>query len=207
MLGYIILAVVGIIILVIGIFLIVRKDNKPVGIILTVIGIIISFGGIFLTVCTIILVDFIHSQPVKEPPAPVQTQLTAASEAAELYDTADTDGNYLSDGESGSDWRTWRSYSDDYTVTDGLTVCVSLFDDGTGYAVYDSADGQRIASLVNDSGTDMEQWKISAADTDGDGVNEIGIVLTNGETLWFGYKAGEIWSEDNTSGCFERISS
>lgn len=55
MLPYIILAIVGIAVLIVGIYLIVRKDNKPIGIVVTVVGIIMSFGGIFLTVCTVIL--------------------------------------------------------------------------------------------------------------------------------------------------------
>ena len=205
MLPYIILAIVGIIVLVIGIYLIVRRNNKPVGIVLTVVGIIVSFGGIFLSVCTFILVDFIRTQPVKEPPADVLAQLTEASAVTEPGETDDIDGNYLLGEDSGGDWRTWRSYSDDYSITDDLTVCLSLFDDVTGYAVYDSANGLRIASLIKNTDADIDPWKITAEDKDGDGINELGISLTNGETLWFAYRSGETWSENNTAGCFEML--
>ena len=187
MLPYIALAVTGLAALIIGIVLTVRR-KKAAGITLTVLGALAFLAGTFLAVCTFILVDFIHNQPVKEPPVtePVTT----------------TEG---SDDMTGGDWQTWRSYSDKYVINDSLTVYLSLFDDSTGYAVYDSSDGSRIASLINDTGNAVEPWEITSDDIDSDGVNELGIVLTGGETLWYRYIEGETWNENNADGCFERI--
>jgi len=190
------LAVIGLAVLITGIVLTIRR-KKAVGIALTVIGALAFLAGTFLTVCTFILVDYIHNQPAKEPPV---TEV-ATTETKAVTGLSDEEPN---DDISDDDWRTWRSYSEDYKISDSLTVCVSLFDDCTGYAVYDSADGTRIASLVNDTEADIDLWEIRVKDINGDGVNELGIALTNGETIWFAYSDSEIWSEDNTAGCFER---
>ena len=203
MLQYIVLAVIGLAALIIGIVLIARR-KKAVGIILTVIGALAFIAGVFLTVCAFLLVDFIHNQPPKEPPVTEITQEeTPITETQEAEETGDDTIREIG-GDTGNDWRTWRSYSGDYKISDSLTVCVSLFDDCTGYAVYDSTDGTRIASLVNDTEDDIDLWQISVGDINGDGVNELGMVLTDGETLWFAYSDSGIWSENNTAGCFER---
>ncbi len=200
MLPYIALAVAGLAALITGIILTVRR-KKAVGITLAILGTLALIAGTVLAVCTFILLDFIHNQPVKEPPA-------AGSVTAETEAAAGTSVTYTETEEAGDivggDWQTWRSYSDEYVITDGLTVRLSLFDDGTGYAVYDSADGSRIASLVNDTETAVDQWNITSGDIDGDGINELGTGLTDGSTLWYKYIEGETWSENNINGCFER---
>lgn len=181
MLPYIALTVIGVIVLIVGIVLITRKKTA-LGIVMTVVGVLAALAGAFLIVCTFILIDFIHNQPPKEPPEPIVTE---ASVVEDITPEEPEDG-----GETGSDWRTWRSYTDDIVISDELTVCLSLFDDKTGYAVYDSSDGSRIASLVNDTGTDIDLWNIKSEDINGDGSTEICVVLTDGQTLWFAYNGG-----------------
>lgn len=128
---------------------------------------------------------------------------------AEYDDDYDDYDDYVYVGEEdeeilGADPDTWRSYSDEYEICPGVWVSVSLFDDCTGYAVYDE-DYCRIGSLVNDTGTALDQWNVILDDIDGDGVNELGTVLENGETLWFAYDEDGVWSESNTGGCFVRV--
>ena len=201
MLQYIVLAVIGLAALIIGIVLTVRR-KKGAGITLIVLGTLAFLAGTFLSVCAYILVDFIHNQPVKEPPAAEPVTAETSETAAGTSDTyTETEESYEI---VGGDWQTWRSYSDEYVITDGFTVCLSLFDDSTGYAVYAGSDGSRIASLVNDTETAVDPWNITSEDIDGDGINELGIGLTDGETLWYRYNEGETWSENNTNGCFER---
>ena len=191
MLPYIALAVTGLVVLAAGIILIIRR-KKAVGITLTVLGAAAGLTGAFLTVCTFILVDYIRNMPADEPPA--VTEITE-----DIFVESENDLT----GEIGNDWRTTRSYSDNIVISDELTVCLSVLDDTKGYAVYDSSDGNRIASLISDSSSDLDLWNVTALDLDGDGVNEIGAYLTNGETLWFRYN-GRTWNEENPSGCFER---
>lgn len=191
MLPYIALAVTGLVVLAAGIILIIRR-KKAVGITLTVLGAAAGLTGAFLTVCTFIFVDSIRNRPADEPPA--VTEITE-----DIFVESENDLT----GEIGNDWRTTRSYSDNIVISDELTVCLSVLDDTKGYAVYDSSDGNRIASLISDSSSDLDLWNVTASDLDGDGVNEIGAYLTNGETLWFRYN-GRTWNEENPSGCFER---
>ena len=191
MLPYIALAVTGLVVLAAGIILIIRR-KKAVGITLTVLGAAAGLTGAFLTVCTFILVDYIRNRQADEPPA--VTEITE-----DIFVESENDLT----GEIGNDWRTTRSYSDNIVISDELTVCLSVLDDTKGYAVYDSSDGNRIASLISDSSSGLDLWNVTASDLDGDGVNEIGAYLTNGETLWFRYN-GRTWNEENPSGCFER---
>ena len=100
----------------------------------------------------------------------------------------------------GQDWRTWRSYSEDFEVRETLTVCLSPLDGGKGYAVYDSADGARIGTLAAEGITGQEE--ILCRDLDGDGVNELGIVLPD-ETRWYRW-TDQPWTEGEGGGCFER---
>ena len=191
MLPYIALAVTGLVVLAAGIILIIRR-KKAVGITLTVLGAAAGLTGAFLTVCTFILVDYIRNSPADEPPA-----------VSEITEDIFVESENDLTGEIGNDWRTTRSYSDNIVISDELTVCLSVLDDTKGYAVYDSSDGNRIASLISDSSSGLDLWNVTASDLDGDGVNEIGAYLTNGETLWFRYN-GRTWNEENPSGCFER---
>ena len=101
--------------------------------------------------------------------------------------------------EDGGDWRTWRSYTGDYAVTEDLSVTLSPLDGGKGYAIYDASTGERIGTLSEGSG----QEEILCEDIDGDGVCELGIVLPNG-TAWYRY-TGSPWVEGTGGGRFERV--
>ncbi len=101
--------------------------------------------------------------------------------------------------DDGGDWRTWRSYTGDYAVTEDLSVTLSPLDGGKGYAIYDASTGERIGTLSEGSG----QEEILCEDIDGDGVCELGIVLPNG-TAWYRY-TGSPWVEGTGGGCFERV--
>ena len=103
-------------------------------------------------------------------------------------------------GVSGADWRTWRSYTEDYRITEEKSVCLSPLDDGGGYAVYDSETGARIGTLSLESAGGENG--IRCEDIDGDGIPELG-VEGGGETVWFRY-TGEPWIEGEGGGCFER---
>ena len=125
-----------------------------------------------------------------------------ANDAPGPYDDMSAEENGSEDAVSaGSDWRTWRSYTDDFVISDDVTVCLSPFDTATGYAVYNSDNGDRIGSL---SGIETDGSEtIVCEDTDGDGVNELGITISD-ETVYFKY-TGEPWIEGQGGGCFERI--
>ncbi len=200
MIQYIILAVVGVIALAAGIVLIVLK-KKVAGIVLTVCGALAAVAGVVLSLCALILVDYIHNKPAADVTIEQETVPVLVTED-DPEEEPDVDG--VIGDEVGDDWRTWRSYSEDYMINDGLTVCVSLLDDLKGYAVYNSSNGDRIGTIINTSDSDLESWEVKAEDTDGDGTNELGMVLADGERLWFRY-TGEEWSEDNTAGCFEPV--
>ena len=62
-----------------------------------------------------------------------------------------------------------KSYSRDYQLTDDLSICVSLLDDSSGYAEYDTYDGRRIGTLLlpNDQiSVDNLELKIADANSD-----------------------------------------
>jgi len=107
------------------------------------------------------------------------------------YDSGEDGGNI-----DGADWRTWRSYIGDYVISEDLTVCLSLFDNLKGYAVYDSSSGDRIGSLSTKKLSGNED--ISCKDIDGDGINELGI-KTGDDYEWFRY------TNDADDGCFEEV--
>lgn len=104
----------------------------------------------------------------------------------------------------GEDWRTWRSYSDDYVISDDLTVTFSLFDEADGFAVYSAWDGERIASLIYPEGMSAS-WEdmFWVEDYDGDGLNDIGLFLEDGTELWFLFWPDRMGSwPDDPEGCF-----
>ncbi|MBR4724437.1 MAG: hypothetical protein IK071_01515 [Lachnospiraceae bacterium] len=125
------------------------------------------------------------------------------SNSNQTVDNKNTDNDINDDNnivdnetETGSDWRTWRSYTSDFQIKSDLTVCLSRFDDGNGYAVYDSKDGSRIGNLVAElDGNEL----ISCADYDDDGIFELGLGGTPSGDIWFRY-VDRPWSE---GGCFE----
>ncbi|MCR4740795.1 MAG: hypothetical protein K5886_11130 [Lachnospiraceae bacterium] len=124
----------------------------------------------------------------------------AVSNDAPYIETPGDGGSVNHDGSGvdGNDWRTWRSYTGDFIINEDLTVCLSAFDNGTGYAVYDSSTGDRIGSLMSIGTTGQEE--IVCEDKDGDGVNELGIVKKK-DTKWFCYTDSE-WIEGTDGGCF-----
>ena len=102
----------------------------------------------------------------------------------------------------GADWRTGRWYSEDLKLGDGRTVCLSLLDDGPGYAVYDSSDGDRIGTLIPPkSAVAFNAGDIRCGDRDGEGLLDIGILLENGVSWWY-VLDGEAasWPEDPAGG-------
>ncbi len=125
----------------------------------------------------------------------------------EEYDVIEDEDeyDYVDDDEIlGADPDTWGSYSGDYEIYDGFSVSISIFNDCTGYAVYDE-DYCRIGSLLNDTDIALDNWNVIADDIDGDGENELGAALENGETLWFAYDEYGVLSDSNTGGCFVRV--
>ena len=112
-----------------------------------------------------------------------------------------TDAPADNGGEDGGDWRTWRSYTDDYVIGDGFSVCFSMLDDKKGYAAYNSADGSRVGTLAMDNVTGDEIF--DTEDINEDGLIDIGV--TNGpETSWFAYVA-KAWVDGVGGGCFEYV--
>ena len=109
----------------------------------------------------------------------------------------------------GSDWRTYRAYSEDLHLDDkgALIFCLSPLDNRNGYAVYDSANGARVGTLLWGSEKEADwQAKAQMEDLDHDGIKEIGISMADGEILWYHYREGleDTWPE-NKCGCFEKV--
>lgn len=105
-----------------------------------------------------------------------------------------------------TNWREQKSYSRDYQLTDNLSICVSLLDDSSGYAVYDTYNGQRIGTLLlpnNQMSVDNLELKI--ADANSDGKNDVGVVSHNNNIIWFNFSPNKQYSEENPNGCFEAI--
>ena len=106
---------------------------------------------------------------------------------------------------AGADWRTWRAYSEYYTLTDEWLVTLSPLDEHNGYAAYDANTGTRIGSLVLPDRTldDVLFDGVIIEDHSGDGVNDIGITLVDDEVMWFSFIPDDIGSwPENTMGCF-----
>ncbi len=106
--------------------------------------------------------------------------------------------------EDGSSWRTWRGYSPDFPLTEGLTVCFSPGDDGSFIGIYDCANGDRMGSLIFPEGYSTADM---AADTDPTSpytVEEgaVTVTLKDGSALTYLYAPAEgvYWPEDVTGG-------
>ena len=85
--------------------------------------------------------------------------------------------------------------------------CLSPLDNRNGYAVYDSANGARVGTLLWGSEKEADwQAKAQMEDLDHDGIKEIGISMADGEILWYHYREGleDTWPE-NKCGCFEKV--
>ncbi len=90
--------------------------------------------------------------------------------------------------------------------TGALIFCLSPLDNRNGYAVYDSANGARVGTLLWGSEKEADwQAKAQMEDLDHDGIKEIGISMADGEILWYHYREGleDTWPE-NKCGCFEK---
>ncbi len=105
-----------------------------------------------------------------------------------------------------TNWREQKSYSRDYQLNDDMSICVSLLDDSSGYAVYDTYDGERIGTLSwpsdQISASDLE---LKIADADSDGINDVGVITQNSNIIWFKFSPDKQYSKENPSGCFETI--
>ena len=87
-----------------------------------------------------------------------------------------------------TNWREQKSYSRDYQLTDDLSICVSILDDSSGYAVYDTYDGQRIGTLLlpNDQ-MSVDNLELKIADANSDGKNDVGVVSHNNNIICFNF--------------------
>ena len=105
-----------------------------------------------------------------------------------------------------TNWREQKSYSRDYQLTDDLSICISLLDDSSGYAVYDTYDGQRIGTLLlpNDQ-MSVDNLELKITDANSDGKNDVGVVSHNNNIIWFNFSPNKQYSEENPNGCFEAI--
>ncbi len=180
MIAYIAMTVLGAALIVFGL-----KKSK----IIVVAGAILAAAGLFLLICALLLLNSTaNSEPKTGPEDDIVIDSGNNDVSNDNVTTGTDDGLY----EEGSDWRTWRSYTSDYKISDSLTVCMAPYDDKKGFAVYDSSNGSRIGSLsVKNAGFDTE---IKCEDTDGDGINELGFVVSSDETVWFAYNGSE-WKE------------
>ena len=102
-----------------------------------------------------------------------------------------------------------QAYSEDLHLDDkgALIFCLSPLDNKNGYAVYDSANGARVGTLLWGSEKEADwQAKAQMEDLDHDGIKEIGISMADGEILWYHYREGleDTWPE-NKCGCFEKV--
>ena len=188
-----------IVMIILGAVLIKFAIKKSV--IIMVAGALLAAGGLFLVVCTIILASAVRNS---EPNPKFDND--GEFNYGEVYEVTDDGDGSESDGETvGSDWRTWRSYSADYAIGNGSSICLSPFDDGSGYAVYDSSDGSRVGSVILDAGQKVTSGTgIKCEDIDGDGLNEIGIALSEDDIAWYHY-TDNVWKEGEGGGCLARF--
>ena len=188
-----------IVMIILGAVLIKFAIKKSV--IIMVAGALLAAGGLFLVVCTIILASAVRNS---EPNPKFDND--GEFNYGEVYEVTDDGDGSESDGETvGSDWRTWRSYSADYAIGNGSSICLSPFDDGSGYAVYDSSDGSRVGSVILDAGKKVtSDTGIRCEDIDGDGLNEIGIALSEDDIAWYHY-TDNVWKEGEGGGCLARF--
>ncbi len=219
MVSYIIMTLLGAALIIFGI-----KKSK----LILIGGALLAAVGLFLVICTIILAYSVsHSEP--NPRFDINSEYNEVSENTDEdgkkngvnteNDNPDNDAesNYTDNnaysgetgGIEGADWRSWRSYSEDYVISTDVTVCLSGFSDGSGFAVYDSRTGDRVGSLVikntaGDTENAGSNAEIKCEDTDGDGIKELGIVLSSDRTVWFRY-TGDVWTEGSSGGCFSQI--
>lgn len=110
----------------------------------------------------------------------------------------------------GGDPRVWRGYSENYVLSDNMTVCFSSLNSMDGYAVYESASLCRIGTLLLPDSLTLDDIKngFEIEDYDGDGLNDVGIITSGGVTIQYIFVPADdgTWP-DNVGGCFTRIDS
>ena len=165
-----------------------RKTGQKKWHILTTVGIIPILISVFLFVCTILLLYGIQSQ---EPVAGPTEKGKIIAENTDKESDLEPEGHNSDSNDPGSDWRSYRGYSEDLHLddTDVLIFCLSPLDNKKGYAVYDSTNGARVGTLLWETQKEADwQSEILLKDLDDDGIKEIGIAMTDGEILWYHYR-------------------
>ena len=183
-----------------------RKTGQKKWHILTTVGIIPILLSVFLFICTLLLLYGIQSQ---EPVAGPTENEKIIAETTDKESDLEPEGHNSDSNDPGSDWRSYRGYSEDLHLddTDVLIFCLSPLDNKKGYAVYDSTNGARVGTLLWETQKEADwQSEILLKDLDDDGIKEIGIAMTDGEILWYHYRQDleGTWPE-NKMGCFEII--
>lgn len=160
-------AILGIAVIITGIALVKNKKQKKWHI-LTVCGALLSVFCLFLFICGVLLLGGTDNDPVA---------------SSDIHDGTTEDNDIV-----GNDWRTFRSYSGDYYISDRYTVCFSMFDDQTGFGVYDSESGSRIGSIIVPEEMVVSSWDIELGDIDGNGTNDVSVpvdISGTAGTIWF----------------------
>lgn len=131
--------------------------------------------------------------------------------SAELFED---EANVSEDIEVGGDWRVWRSYTEEYKISDEYSVMLSLLDDYNGFAVYNAETGARDGNLmfpegavIDDDWTDGTWGKeFLTEDRNGDGNNDLGVVANDGSVYWYAFSPdAPSWYDDPTKGYFVYI--
>lgn len=151
---------------------------------LTATGLCLCLASLFLMLCTVLLAEGVRYQR--------------------------PDGDALPSKETVvGDWHSWSSYSADYQVGDGKSVCFTWLnkEDGeSGWAVIDSKDGP-IGQLIVPSGWPesafvQDNRSLQTEDYDGDGQDELGVPAESGAVLWYKWVGTEfqyLWTESGVS--------
>ena len=119
---------------------------------------------------------------------------------------ADNGKDYESPALANTNWREQKTYSQDYQLNEETSICISTLDDLSGYAVYNTENGERIGTLACPNyqiGAGEQELKI--ADVNGDKSNDIGVIMQNSTIIWYKYSQNKEYSKDNPNGCFETI--
>ena len=182
-----------------------KKTGQKKWRILIAVGIVPVLVSVFLFICTFLL---LYGIQVQEPVAgPTENGKIIVENIDEEPDLEPEPGPDSDPNIPGSDWRTYRAYSEDLRLDDtGMPIfCLSPLDNKNGYAVYDSTSGARVGTLLWGAEKEADwQAEVQLKDLDNDGIKEIGILMTDGEILWYHYRKDleDTWPE-NKSGCFE----
>lgn len=119
---------------------------------------------------------------------------------------ADNGKDYESPALVNTNWREQKTYSQDYQLNEETSICISTLDDLSGYAVYNTENGERIGTLACPNyqiGAGEQELKI--ADVNGDKSNDIGVIMQNSTVIWYKYSPNKEYNKDNPNGRFEAI--